>query len=90
MTATDFDQMQHLDFDHQLSCEVPRCAGERGPASHRLTSVRCHCVVPVCQACLAVLLQHVADWLDEAVCLSCYSVLGPAYLGDLFRAEPLP
>lgn len=87
--VTEVEVLRHLDFDHQPFCSVPQCVGDRGPARHLLVATRCPCTVPICPECITALRLHVADWLDDVRCLTCFSVMGGCYLGDLFRIEPI-
>lgn len=91
MTATVPDELQHLDFDPTPGCEAPACLSGGAPVTHRLIAVRCACgPILICGVCVTHLRRYATHWMVAATCLGCRTVVGPLYLGDLYRIEPLP
>ena len=93
MTATipDSDVLQHLDWDHEPGCELPRCVADRPPVTHRVVSLMCPCPpVLVCTPCAEHLAAQHAVLFRLPICKRCRAVKPPSTLGELYRIEPLP
>jgi len=89
--SSDADQLQHLDWSHQPSCQAVECVADRGPVTHLATpTMGCPCgPLLICQACADWSEAHADESYADPYCKQCGRVAPPGRLRDLYRVEPL-